>query len=654
MAKEDEEKKNKKFRIKWWWDSEDEEKARENSTYAEGLEKTDDAIRNKDMTKDEILEKKDEILEKTLENADHADDQQRTGGPSNHQDGKLHTQNSRNTDAVQNSDGPRKFNPSEPTNTGESHKNRNDFTSAGNTTLERSPSMNEGNQSRGGGSKRSEDGDEKSNVDKAQKSSFFNWFGGGNDDKHGDADNKESGAAQGSRNKDEHQTGGEKKVPEGGRPSHISWSGKENAQDGRRDTDEHGNNRNTNARPSIDDNAKMRTDDAHNSELDRNPGPSTKDGTSTSHDTGGKEQNRASGSKSRESASWFGFGSKGTPNDENETSLDSRGNPKAMRTDASPARRQDNNGDQRKDTNAVSKENTPTNASAENSRRQDNNGDQRKDAGPDLRKDKSAQEPADCKSTILFCGYINLCLVFIFLFYTEILRDCTVMFNTVALICLLLAANLPFLLFICSRGRASSIISIISVIATVLILVYLYMHRVRVYFYQISIDNTASDRLLQIQDQPWSERTPSVLDVLRDNGIYLEDWIRSSKRPGAKIFVLKHVLEFNDSQYQYLNSMAEKSLKEQVRSLSPYENGAIITFPLIKYSWSKEKALEILKEVASMKFSKIGTNYVLIVGIYPNTFDYSEIFGTEPVNIGRIDARSTVGEFDPMKENPKI
>lgn len=690
MAEDKEKKKNKKFRIKWWWDSDDEEKALENPEYAKGLEKTEDAVKNKDMSKDEIQEKKEEILEKTL-GSDGKTDQMEPGvrsAQSNGQkdaeagsqgrremDGRPHDQNPEDFKAARSDDKysgsskrPDEF-PQGASNT-TPHADENASRPANNTDYKAGTPVDGGNQKKSGNvqgiknggrdSKENKNGSDQT-FDKAQKSSFFNWFGDKGNTENGkdnanrdtnvrepnrdDADIKDKrdfvhrGPEDNSKRKNEPLQQKGRESTSGEKPSYTSWFGRGNNTPNSKGADpneQSGKTRSSNAQrgqhngKSNVGNEKTAADIPGTA---RESSATKKDAINTPSDTKGKSHNLNINSKDADHKDAAGKsksevdGAKGPA-----TNMGSKGKQPNVEY------RDDKNAKQARDSDVIR-------APGKDATEQASGKEDGSNKGPD----------EDYGSSILFCGYASLCLVLIFLFFTEVLWDCTVTFNMIPLICLLLMANLPFFMFLLFKSKISYLISVISVVVTVLLLLYLYKHRVRVYFYQISIDGVGEEQLSHIENQPWEERTSSVLELLRNNGIHLEEWIKSSRKPGAKVFILKHELGFEDKEYEYLSSMAKESLKQQVKELSPYEsNGAVITFPIIRYSWSKEKALKILKEIASMKFSKIGENYALIIGIYPSVFDYSEIFGTEPVNISRIDGHSVSGEFDPMQANPKI
>lgn len=600
----DPQKKSKKFRIKWWWDSEDEQAAKADPQYAEALEKADDVIKEQDLDKSEVEQKKGDIIKKAIKETE-----------------KESKGDAKKTSASAGDEGAR---PSAQEGGKDSKGLFHSWFGDDGAGQDDSKSRKEGPEQRGGAS----------NKGKAA---------GGQpaDQKNSSAKDTLAGSDPQGRNKDKHA--GDNSLFKG-------WLGSkqpENGEDSQKEP-----SKNTGQRPAEQHskNLQRQKPAEHSKKADQHASEADKSKGFWNWGKGGDEEHRgevaAQTDGSKQEGRRIDEPKRGAMRDgetgrdkaaEQKRAPDGRpGSKEADRSELSRSKdadrgRLDKSG---KDSNGLDR---GREAEKKPDRDRVDKGEKQKDADK-----KSSERDGDRKdkeertnTLLVICGCINVVLAVLFFLYTEVWADATVTYNMLLVGLLLLVILVPFILLPLYRNLVCRVLAVISVVATIALLVYLFINRARVYYFQLPVRSADLPQFENIERMYWSERNPDLFSILRSEGYYIEEWAESSKRKGAKIFILKGKLVGTDKVWEYDRGFAEKTLRENIEKNTD-ESRPAVAYSLVRVSWTKDRAVEILREIGKTKFSKLGENYVFVIGVFDIETDFGDILGSEPVSVDAI------------------
>lgn len=196
------------------------------------------------------------------------------------------------------------------------------------------------------------------------------------------------------------------------------------------------------------------------------------------------------------------------------------------------------------------------------------------------------------------------------------------------LLIFIVVALVPFVCLPMYKSMIFHIIAVISVILTICLLIYLYVNRVNVYYFQLLVKNIPG--LERFETMDWDKKNEGLLEALEKEGYYVKNWVMNSSKKGVKIFLLKGTLTGSEENYIYHRDIAEEGLKIVA---GDGREEPVLAPPLLKVNWSKEKSTKILKEIKRTHFSSMGRNYGVVLGIFDTLTDFKGLFGTEPTSI---------------------
>ncbi|ELA42921.1 uncharacterized protein VICG_00236 [Vittaforma corneae ATCC 50505] len=570
----DPQKKNRKFRIKWWWDSEDEQAAKKDPQYAEALEKADDMIKEKDLDKREVEKKKDDIVKEAIKETKKENEEDSKKTAASAQDGKASS-----STQVENKD--------------------------------------------------KKDG----------KGLFHNWFGDDEEGQHDKRDKKENMAQRDTSNK--YSANGEENVKSRQPADQKKIDRKDDAKDtlAKENQQGHGKDKDESRYKGWFGNKQPTNEKTDQKELSREQ--------KSAEQPKKTDQNKSTADKNK------GFWNWGRNQDENGESERNKASNKPERNGQGDGTKQETKKVSEQKSRAVQDVNAGKDKSDRQKISDDRPGKSKLDGNRDAGKNKEAgkekpdknekkndanekdgeRDKSERTNTLLvICGCINVVLAILFFLYTEVWADATVTHNMLLVGVLLLVILIPFILLPFYKNLICRILAVLSVIITIILLVYLFINRARVFYYQLLVREADRPQFENIERMYWSERNPVLFNVLKDEGYYIEEWAESSKKKGAKIFILKGKLTGTDKEWQYDRDLAEQTLRDNIEKGTD-ETGPAVAYSLIRVSWTTDRAEEILKEIKKTKFSKLGENYVFVIGVFDVGTRFGSILGSEPVSI---------------------
>lgn len=581
-------KKKSKFRIKWWWDSEDEEAAKKDPEYVQVLEKADEIIKEQDLSANQIKEKKDEIVEEAIKETKEIKKEENKETKKDENKGYFDDW------------------------FGGDNKEGTDITGTDlNSRKDKNAKDRKGTNVKGMDFNGNKKGTDVSGKDIGDNKKDTN----ARDRKGTDVEGKDVSGKD--------VKGKETKKDENKEGYFDNWFGGDNKEgrdvkgtDRKEDRDHKGTDRK--------DARDVKGTDVGGKDV-KGTDISNKDSRDRkSKDVSGKD--RKDENKEGYFDNWFGGNKKGTDRKETDD--------KGKNLEKSTKRSDDKDNIKYKD----------------NENDKNRNKDKNDKSDKNIDKDKDNDQESEYTNTLLICcGCINLLLAILFFIYTELIIDETVTFNILGIAILIICILVPFILLPFYKNIIFRILAIISVILTIAILIYLFINRVRVYFFKISLDLTDPTEYKSLEKLNWSERNEPLFNLLKSKGYYLEEWVKNSDIKGAKIIILEDKLEESGNKWAYDKNNAEETLRTLI-SETVTEGKPPMGYPLIRYSWTIEESTRILKEIRKTRFSKISQNYGFVIGVFDKTMDFIKIIGTEPVTL----YDST---FDPKANkdlNPKL
>jgi len=670
-------KKKRRFQIKWWWDSDDERMAAQDPEYAKGLEKTDKIIEENDVEKDKIQDVKKEVMNEIQENKDaNMADQQRNN--QNTANGKKDDSNANIADQQKHDETNRKDDSGGWFGWGKQQKDADTKDQQKNGENITNGKKDDSNANTAYQQKDSNATDQQTNDKKdASKATTVNQQKNGEN-----IANKKNGDSIATTADQQKHDETNRKEESGG---WFGW-GKQQKDVNARDQQKNGENT-TNGKKdgsNANDARNLKSDEKKNKDVS-----STDQAKSQLTSEKENSQTKQDSLKTKPSNDSYADKNKNT-NVEKDIS---KGNMREEKAQESKSLQKDdqgkisNGGDKNKSSENTKKDEAnqhngkngdskqPTgsslNSSEEHKKSQNENPPGTQNSGKDSEDKKNAQtntkktvnedtEDKDlmCKSCykiLRLCALCNIIFIGFLLLATEVIWDCSVTFNQITLFSTIIIGIIPLILLIGKKNIISEIIGYLSVLVVIALLIYLFLNRVKVYPYFISINDEDPERLMDIQNQPWSQRWDSIKQILEKRDIFLERWAANSKKPGVKLFLLKHPLIYSQSEaFTFDKERFKRQIENETEMSQKLENKAVIISPIIRFNWSIEKSSEVLQILGSTKFSKLGTNYILIIGIFSNTTDLTSKFR---MGIEEIDKYSIpeVNSYEPtIESSPKL
>lgn len=237
------------------------------------------------------------------------------------------------------------------------------------------------------------------------------------------------------------------------------------------------------------------------------------------------------------------------------------------------------------------------------------------------------------KTIAIFLGIFNILLLIFFLFYTEIYTDGTVTFNYIALL-FLISGIFPFILIVFPCNATVPILSLLSTLFFICVLIYLYIKRIKIEFYQIDFSMMDDSAYRTLEEMTVANNVEKKVDIVKkvllDMGIDFEDRFDIEDENSIKIIILTY--NFNkiksvvQATFDYEFNKAAEIIKKSIARSKNKRFQSITAGGSIGFGWEIDESRKILKEIGKTYFSRLGRNYRYIIGFFPEDSDFHSIF----------------------------